>query len=312
MGIHTKEVYVICMQEFPLLVNVGEPPVTGIVSLGELKRHHECQDVKIKDPEHGLFFVVDGAPTGDGYFAAMKTAQTVTEILGSQIDVELTTIAHSQKQDTSRHNELMESLVMSEMHRAILEADQTLEMAAQLDEKKKHSTASIALAKLVLMPDHTHTLFYTNVGSTRLFLLRNRELTQMTDDDSFLTKEVLSGQITSEEAFQADQADTKDDVPHKAMFAYQHRNKLTRSVGALEEKEIQVKTELVFPGDRLVLTSHGLTDQLKQKIIQNRLNTIESDREAERVLQQEADDMAVRGTDPRAKADDISVIIQTI
>ncbi len=296
----------------PKWVNVGEPPITGLLSVGEIQRKQECEDVKINDPQRGLFLVADGVGQAHGRFASTRAADTINRVLGSALDAELETIAQHTAHDVARKGELVERFVIAEMTRAILEADQTIETAAKLDPTIKKAATTASLAKLVAMPDGTQKLFYTNLGDSRVFVMRGSKLVRISEDDSYLTQAVRRGDLTNAEAYRIDQASGIDDVPENRRFEYQHRSVVLRSLGHLKDKDVDVESLVLQPGDRLMLASDGLTDQLKEKLIAQRLTESTNDRQAERVLQHEADDMAMQGTDPRAKPDDISVVVYTV
>ena len=50
------------------LVNVGEPAITGIAFKGHPERKPICEDIKINDPDNGLFLVADGVTRASGWF----------------------------------------------------------------------------------------------------------------------------------------------------------------------------------------------------------------------------------------------------
>jgi PPM family protein phosphatase len=80
-----------------------------------------------------------------------------------------------------------------------------------------------------------------HVGDSRIYLYRNKELVQLTRDDSVVAQLISAGEITA------------DDVSSHPM-----RNMLTQSVGAAEEVAIQILDFWLQPGDRLLMTSDGV------------------------------------------------------
>ena len=80
-----------------------------------------------------------------------------------------------------------------------------------------------------------------HVGDSRAYLYRNNELVQLTRDDSVVANLLATGEITPIEA-----------------HSHPMRNRLTQSVGFSEIIGPQILDIILYPGDRLLLTSDGL------------------------------------------------------
>lgn len=127
-----------------------------------------------------------------------------------------------------------------------------------------------------------------NVGDSRTYHLRNKELQQVTDDHSLVAEMVKKGIVAPED-----------------VFTHPYRSVITRALGNENEVEVDVKIRLLEKGDRLLLCSDGLWEMLKSdekisKYLQsgNPLETIAKD------LIQDAND--------NGGADNISVVIAEI
>ena len=83
------------------------------------------------------------------------------------------------------------------------------------------------------------------VGDSRAYLLRNRNLTQITEDHSVVGAMLRSGHITAEEA-----------------RAHPQRSVITRALGSDENMKVDSYEIAVLRGDRLLLCSDGLTTML--------------------------------------------------
>lgn len=83
------------------------------------------------------------------------------------------------------------------------------------------------------------------VGDSRIYLLRQEELIQLTEDHSLVNALVKSGEITPEMA-----------VNHP------RKNVLTRSIGMPNGLEVDVANHFYRPGDYLLLCSDGLTNMV--------------------------------------------------
>ena len=108
------------------------------------------------------------------------------------------------------------------------------------------------LTLIELRPDSTAQIGH--VGDTRAYAYKNGELTQLTEDHTVAANYVALGQITAEEA---------GDHPQSHM--------LTRCLGLtrfVEVDEIEVDLK---PGDRLLLSSDGLSSTVSDEIVANTL-----------------------------------------
>ncbi len=84
-----------------------------------------------------------------------------------------------------------------------------------------------------------------NVGDSRGYLLRDGEFRQVTIDHSLVEDLIREGQITEEEA-----------------RVHPQRNIVTRALGIMPEVEVDAFAVRVQPGDRLLLASDGLSNEV--------------------------------------------------
>lgn len=292
--------------------NVGEPPILGLVEKGRPERKKQCEDVKINDSDKGLFFVGDGVSTANGWFAASETAAIIQAELGRKLDQEIENIARNETQGAQRHIELIDALVRSRMIAILQAANRHIFTRASLDPRLGQAATTASLARLVEMPGGQQRLFLSNAGDSRMFLLRGGRLHRLTMDDSMLTYAVREGNVTHERAWKIDQTESVNDLDEKERGYFKFRSMITRSVGGQENENFEVSAMNVQPGDRLLIASDGLTDQLKEGEILPWLLAQREDRAAERGLQQAAEKMSLDGTAARSKADDISALVRTI
>jgi len=97
-----------------------------------------------------------------------------------------------------------------------------------------------------------HALYYAHVGDTRLYLIRDGAITQLTRDHSYVSRLVESGVISKEEA-----------------ETHPHRNILTAALGTLNDPimDSPVRPETLQSGDTLLLCSDGLWGQVRDSEI---------------------------------------------
>ncbi len=86
------------------------------------------------------------------------------------------------------------------------------------------------------------TIFYGQVGDSRIYRLREGEITQLTEDHTLLNYQLKKGIIT----------------PDEAATNRKNRNVITRAVGQMDYVEVDTAHEAVQAGDRYLLCSDGL------------------------------------------------------
>ena len=84
-------------------------------------------------------------------------------------------------------------------------------------------------------------LYVANVGDSRCYLLRDGHLKQITEDHSYVGEQVRSGALTVEQA-----------------LTHPQRNVITRAIGLDPTVEVDIFTEPIQTGDRIMLCSDGL------------------------------------------------------
>jgi protein phosphatase len=89
-------------------------------------------------------------------------------------------------------------------------------------------------------------LLIGHVGDSRAYLVRDGELTQITNDHSLVEEMVRGGELTPEQA-----------------ESHPRRSIITRALGIDPEVDVDVYPVAVRPGDRILLCSDGLTTMLR-------------------------------------------------
>ena len=118
------------------------------------------------------------------------------------------------------------------------------EKARQRPDLRGMGTTMTAVA-LVEHPEEGEVLAIVNVGDSRVYLLRDGELEQVTDDHSVPEELRRAGRLTPEEA-----------------AVHPQRNVLTRALGIEPEVEVDCYPIIPYEGDRLILASDGLFNEV--------------------------------------------------
>ena len=112
-----------------------------------------------------------------------------------------------------------------------------------------------------------NSLLIAHVGDSRVYRLRGGELTQITDDHSFVAELVRKNVITAEMAKN-----------------HPHRNIITRAVGVDPAVEVDVLEETMEPGDIWLVCSDGLHGMVEDAEMQQILTGMDLEDAAERLL----------------------------
>jgi serine/threonine protein phosphatase PrpC len=140
------------------------------------------------------------------------------------------------------------------------------------------------ITAMALVDDQGDELFaIANVGDSRAYLLRDSELTQLTDDHSVPQELFRAGQLSEAEA-----------------AIDPRRNQLTRVLG-MSDAEPDMQSLLPYRGDRLLLCSDGLYNEVDDGEIASVLRRVADPDEVARRLIEMAND--------RGGNDNISVVI---
>ncbi len=136
--------------------------------------------------------------------------------------------------------------------RAVQDANAAvLDMAAQHEPKTFGTT--IAAAGLI-DEDGEARLGVVNVGDSRVYLLRDGELRQLSHDHSVVADMVRAGQITETEAEQ-----------------HPERHRLTQAIGVSSDVDPYQTVVEPLDGDRLLLCSDGLFNEVPHRELQHTL-----------------------------------------
>lgn len=182
-------------------------------------------------PQSGLFIVADGmGGHAAGEVASEMAVQILSRDLAGVLDL--------------RGDAVVDRVVtvLKQANRAIFERAMT-----EVDKQGMGTTAS------VLMLARNRYLI-GQVGDSRVYLLRDGALRQLTKDHSYVQEQVDAGYLT----------------PEQARY-HPYGNVITRCVGASEEVEPDVYGGEVRKGDLFLVASDGLTGMVDDRRLQQLL-----------------------------------------
>ncbi len=142
-------------------------------------------------------------------------------------------------------------------------------LAQTASEKRGMGTTLTTLALVTL--DGEEQLGLANVGDSRAYLLQHGQLEQLTEDHSLVEEMVREGKLTRQEA-----------------AVHPQRSIITRALGMEPQIEVDVWQLIPYRGDRLLLCSDGLTNELSDERIAATLRQLADPADAARDLVRQA------------------------
>lgn len=103
------------------------------------------------------------------------------------------------------------------------------------------------------------TLYIAHVGDSRIYIVTDESITQLTNDHSVVQLMIEKGEISREEAKEHPQ-----------------KNVITRALGVDDSIRIDYSQEVYNPGDIVLLCSDGLTNYVEDEKIKEICNTYDS------------------------------------
>lgn len=200
---------------------------TGATDKGLVRSSN--QDSFFVDPEGRFFIVADGM---GGHAGGQEASALVTQIIRDHL------LTHWDSTDSSP-DLLRQSIVRA--NEAILQ-DQLLH--------PERSDMGTTVVVVLFRPfpeteDEAPQPWCAHVGDSRLYQLRGAQLSQVTEDHTWVRRAVKLGNITPEQ-----------------VRVHPWRHVLSQCLGRPDLLQIDAQQLMVQPGDRLLLCSDGLTEEL--------------------------------------------------
>ena len=176
------------------------------------------------------------------------------------------------------------------------------------------STTTVVAALCKKADEKGYILGYTHVGDSRAYLLRQgASLQRLTVDDGYFLLKMQDDTISEEDALRIDQATDADQLSDAELEIFEKRNGITQSLGHFTAKKtsltIHTAQTSIFPGDRILLCSDGIHDNLTDAEIEATLRRGARTTVARHLVQRALN--RSREECLRAKQDDMSAIVIT-
>ncbi|HEY9908808.1 MAG TPA: Stp1/IreP family PP2C-type Ser/Thr phosphatase [Thermosynechococcaceae cyanobacterium] len=165
---------------------------------------------------------------------------------------------------------------------AVLKANQAI-----LQDQSAHPERSDMGTTVVVVLFREEQSLCAHIGDSRLYRLRGPKLEQITEDHTWVAKAMRGGEITPDQA-----------------RLHPWRHVLAQCLGREDLQEVEIQPVPVQGGDRLLLCSDGLTEELSDQVIATQLKSIRPCDKAAAALIEAAKDHGGR--------DNITVVIVSI
>lgn len=129
---------------------------------------------------------------------------------------------------------------------------------------------TVALAALCRDSEsNAFTMVYAHAGDSRVYLLREQEpLKRLTTDDGLLGRLVENQMVNDEDAHRIDQAMHADQLTDAEFSYFRLRGGITQALGGPVPPTIHIDQVSIFPGDRILLCTDGIHDNLVEDEIE--------------------------------------------
>ena len=205
-------------------------PVTDV---GRVRDHNE--DSFLVDKKLNLFIVADGmGGHAAGEVASQLAARTVRQVLVRERDM-----LH---QFEAGHGGVGRRDVLRLLESAVQQACSAVYGEGQRDESKRGMGTTVDALLLIGSRG-----FIAHVGDSRVYLVRQGAVHQLTEDHSLINELLKRGRLSREQ-----------------IDKLQYKNAVTRAVGVYESVEVDTLDFDVLMGDRFLLCSDGLSGYLDE------------------------------------------------
>ena len=239
-------------------------------------QNEDCAYKRVESSEEGdrgLFIVADGmGGYKAGEIASRLAVETISRALDSffkplpeQPTIQLNTSAldktvkqpltSSEQSATQKTRKLTETAVVTAVEEQLRAAIQQANKAILRHGEQQTAARGLGSTVTVALVQNDQA-YIANVGDSRTYLLRDKQLAPLTRDHSLVAKLVESKQIEP------------DDI-----YTHPQRNLIYRSLGSGHKSiEVDIFHETLQKGDRLLLCSDGLWKMVRQQDLLKVLN----------------------------------------
>jgi PPM family protein phosphatase len=218
--------------------------------VGRVRDHNE--DNYLVDRKLALFIVADGmGGHAAGEIASALAVRTIHEEIKKE-----KSLLDDFESGASGAARVSSKTVLNLLEYAVQRACARIYEEARKDSAKRGMGTTLSMLCVV-----GHTAFIAHVGDSRIYLYRNGECGQVTEDHTVINELIKRGKLT------------RDQIEKVAQ-----KNAITRALGVYERVEVDTLSIELLPGDQFVLMSDGLHGYLRNdEELRDHLSELEGD-----------------------------------
>jgi protein phosphatase len=203
----------------------------ALTDVGRKRKGNE--DSLFVNPEQNLFVVADGmGGHAAGEVASRVAVDAINEFVCLTGDDEEITWPYGLDETISYDGNRLKTAIRY-ANRKVMDATK---------EKSEYEGMATTVAAVLVDGDSANL---GHVGDSRIYLVRDGQITQLTTDHSWVNEQIVSGVISADQA-----------------RSHPLRNVVTRALGGKTDLQVDMKVHPIEPGDVLLLCSDGLTTMM--------------------------------------------------
>jgi protein phosphatase len=208
----------------------------AVTDVGRKRKGNE--DSLFVNAEQNLFVVADGmGGHAAGEVASRLAVDAINEFICLTGDDEEITWPFGLDETISYDGNRLKTAIRY-ANRKVLEATK---------EKNEYEGMATTVAAVLVDGDSANL---GHVGDSRIYLMRNGTISQLTTDHSWVNEQIVGGMISPDQA-----------------RSHPLRNVVTRALGGKNDLQVDMKVHKIEPGDMLLLCSDGLTTMMPDEEI---------------------------------------------
>lgn len=230
--------------------------IIGLTHIGQRRDNNQDYYCYKKIDENVCFAIVcDGMGGQNG-------GQIASKIACDTIEAHLLDIGDELKNQRENPDESVED-IKSMMIRGMSKANMAVHEASLIDDTYKGMGTT---AILVVVIDEL--AYVTHIGDSRVYILNDKKLSQLTKDHSVVQELVDQGELTKEEA-----------------LIHPNKNMITRAVGVNLLVDIDYLKIPFENGNKLIICTDGLTNMVQDFVIENVLINHNAEKSSEQLIE---------------------------
>jgi PPM family protein phosphatase len=216
---------------FHCLLTLLKISYQAVTDVGRKRKGNE--DSLFVNPEQNLFVVADGmGGHAAGEVASRLAVDAINEFICLTGDDEEITWPFGLDETISYDGNRLKTAIRY-ANRKVMEATK---------EKSEYEGMATTVAAVLVDGDSANL---GHVGDSRIYLMRNGTISQLTTDHSWVNEQIVGGMISPDQA-----------------RSHPLRNVVTRALGGKNDLQVDMKVHKIESGDTLLLCSDGLTTMM--------------------------------------------------